>query len=59
MEGVALALVELIGTFPMPVQMVIVFFILLGGLLFLGKSFLTALRGTKFDMPKKKTRKRR
>jgi len=59
MEGVALALVELIGTFPQPIQIFIVFLILVGGLLFLGKSFLTALRGTKFNMPASKKRKRK
>lgn len=59
MEGVAIALVELIGTFPMPFQMAVVLLILIGGLLFLGKSFLTAIRGTKFDMPAKKKRKRK
>lgn len=56
MEPVAIALVGLIGAFPQVIQITIIFIILFGGLLFLGRSFLAAFKGTKFDAPRKRKR---
>ncbi len=47
MSEVAIALVGLIATFPMVIQVAVVFFILIGGLLFLGKSFLAVFNAGK------------
>lgn len=54
MEVVALAFVGLIVTFPMSIQIAIVFIVLAGGMLLLARSLLAAIKGTKFDMPKKR-----
>lgn len=57
MEEVAIVFVGLVATFPMTIQIAIVFIVLIGGLLFLGRSFLAAVKGMKFDAPKRRKRK--
>lgn len=47
MGEASLALIGLIATFPMAIQVAVVFFILIGGLLFLGKSFMSVLHSAK------------